>query len=277
MSRVAVWLLVAALPAACVAHDGAPTSGNPTGGGGKADGYGTTITFAGDFTQAADGDLVAGSSIHIAYDLDRLTACRAESGGSDQWGVTGWAQFDAGSATPFALSRLDPHGTAQPIVAGLDIPRTAKHLQLWFSESNVYGCNAYDSDDSANYQFDVTHPASTGATLAFGSDDGAPVVTGSVHAGGDVTVHYEPSRLATCSGSSGGHAAWGVTGHYQVDGGAVHDLMVTRADGSDLVASDAVFSAPRGHDLALWFEATSVWGCHAYDSAFGANYHVAIE
>ena len=53
--------------------------------------------------------------------------------------------------------------------------------------------------------------------------------------------------------------------------------MVSRADGETLVASDPQVTVPRGHDLALWFEATSVWGCHAYDSAYGANYHVTIE
>ncbi len=53
--------------------------------------------------------------------------------------------------------------------------------------------------------------------------------------------------------------------------------MVSRADGSSLVAADPTIAVPRGHDLALWFEATNLWGCHAWDSANGANYHATIE
>ncbi len=72
-------------------------------------------------------------------------------------------------------------------------------------------------------------------------------------------------------------AAWGITLHWQVDGGAVHDVSAARADGSFLAPADPVITMPHGHDLALWFEATSVYGCHAYDSDSGANYHVAID
>jgi hypothetical protein len=67
-----------------------------------------------------------------------------------------------------------------------------------------------------------------------------------------------------------------VTAHWQVDGGAVHDVLATRADTDFLVAADPQIAMPNGHDLAMWFEATSVWGCHAWDSAYGANYHFAI-
>jgi hypothetical protein len=68
-----------------------------------------------------------------------------------------------------------------------------------------------------------------------------------------------------------------VTAHWQVDGGAVHDVSVTRAESDVLVAGDPEIVPPHGHDLALWFEATSIWGCHAWDSADGANYHFTIE
>jgi Family of unknown function (DUF6209) len=72
-------------------------------------------------------------------------------------------------------------------------------------------------------------------------------------------------------------AAWSVTLFYQVDGGAKKQLLVTRAHGADLESSDPEVTVPRGRDLAMWFEAVNRWGCHAYDSAFGANYHIAIK
>ena len=73
-----------------------------------------------------------------------------------------------------------------------------------------------------------------------------------------------------------GHPAWAVTAHWQVDDGAVHDVPATRPETDFLVAADPQITIPNGHDLALWFEATSVWRCHAWDSAYGANYHFAI-
>src|SRR5438093_11142571 len=79
---------------------------NAAGGGGKADGSTPTITFRGDFTQSLRGTLLAGSPVRVTYDLDRLTACRGETNGSEVWGVTGWAQFDAAEPVSFELSRL---------------------------------------------------------------------------------------------------------------------------------------------------------------------------
>ena len=98
-----------------------------------------------------------------------------------------------------------------------------------------------------------------------------------IHGGDPVVLHYAPERLAQCAGSTGGHAACGITANWQVDGGTIHQVMVTRAAGSELVASDPTINVPHGRELAVWFEATSVWGCHAYDSDYGANYTYAIE
>jgi len=98
-----------------------------------------------------------------------------------------------------------------------------------------------------------------------------------VNAGDQLVVHYEPERLAQCAGSTAGNAAWSVTLNYQIDGGAVKKLLATRADGPNLVPADPEITLPRGRDLALWFEATNRWGCHAYDSNNSANYHIAIE
>ena len=47
--------------------------------------------------------------------------------------------------------------------------------------------------------------------------------------------------------------------------------------GGTLVAADPTITLPRGRDLELWFAATNVYGCHAYDSNESANYHFTIE
>jgi hypothetical protein len=65
--------------------------------------------------------------------------------------------------------------------------------------------------------------------------------------------------------------------YWQVDGGAVQSALASRIDGDELVAADPLVTVPPGADLAMWFEATSAYGCDAWDSAYGANYHFAIE
>ena len=258
-------LLAVTLLSACAASSSTET----TGGGGKADGTEPTITFTGDFQTRLDGSLLAGSPVRISYDLDRMTDCK-----SDAWGVSGSAQFDGGEPVAFGVSRL-ANGTVVPVDADLELPASASHVAIWFEINDKYGCHAYDSNDGANYQFDLDRKG-LGAVLAF-DPDFTNSQSGPIHAGDKVVVHYDPSRLSQCAGSTGGHAAWGITGHWQVDGGSTHDVMVTASEGSTLVAADPQITIPRGQDLALWFEATNVWGCHAYDSAFGANYHATIE
>jgi hypothetical protein len=245
-----------------------------SGGGGKADGETAQISFGDDWSETVRGDLVAGAPVRIVYDLDRLQECRGETNGSEVWGVTGYASFDGKEPVTFAVSRLDG-GVVKPVSAELDIPATAHSVELWFASSNRWGCISYDSNENANYEFSV-EAATTGAVLAFNADH-TESQSGAVVGGTQVVVHYEPERLATCAASSGGYAKWSVTMHYKVDGGSEKSLLVTRAEGSDLVPSDPTISVPRGSDLEVWFDATSVYGCHEYDSNGGANYHYAIE
>src|ERR1043166_500597 len=63
----------------------APDPEGTSGGGGKADGSATRLVFSEDFSQHAEGSLVAGDTIAISYDLDRITDCRGETGGSEVW------------------------------------------------------------------------------------------------------------------------------------------------------------------------------------------------
>jgi len=247
---------------------------SPGTAGGKADGDLTTLAFADDWSESADGALVAGLPIRIEYDLDRLTACRGSTNGSEVWGITGYASFDGGEAKAFEVTRL-VNGRAVAAPIELDIPARAARVEMWFQNTNRWGCIAYDSNEGANYAFDIEARADV-AYAAF-TADGAEDLPRVVKAGDQLVVHYEPERLAECAGSTGGNAAWAVTLDYQVDGGAVKQVLVTRADGPNLVPSDPEITLPRGRDLALWFEATNRWGCHAYDSNNSANYHIAIE
>ncbi len=259
------------LVAACAAD---PHTAGSTAGEGKADGTEPTIAFAGDFTQTVTGALLAGSPVRVQYSLDRVTACKAESNNSDVWGATGYAVFDTGEQTSFSVSRLDT-GHTVPVDAEVQLPAAATSVAFWFTSTNEWGCIAYDSNYGANYGFSIDRHG-LGAVLDFGGDWSFSQ-SGPVHAGDQIVVHYTPDRLSQCYALSNEMAAWGIPAHWQVDGGTVNDVMAARPDGSQLVAADPVITVPRGHDLALWFEATSIYGCHAWDSAYGANYHVTIQ
>jgi len=273
MTRTLPYLATAlATLAACAADQ--PTSNTTGGVGGKADGQAVTLTFDAGWNEVADGPLVAGDTVRIDYDLDRLTACRGTDMGSEVWGVTGFAQFDGGQPTSFALSRI-AGGEVVPVVAELELPAGAHHVALWFQNANKWGCVAYDSNDSANYGFDLE--AHDGTEVVAFEADWSETQSGPIHAGDQLVVHYDPARLSGCAGSTGGHAAWGITGYYQVDGGTVKSVFASRAEGAELVAGDPAITVAHGRDLAMWFEATSIWGCHAYDSDLGGNYHFAIE
>ena len=272
MLRDALMFSFATVLAACATD--ATSAANEAEGGGKADGSEPTISFQADYTQSASGTLLAGSTARVHYDLDRLQTCRGESNNSDVWGVTGYALFDDGTQTQFALSNL-VGGKATPVDAELELPASASGVQLWFSISNEWGCIAYDSSYGSNYGFAIDRHG-LGATLDFAAD-GSFTQSGAIHAGDQIVVHYSPDRLKQCQAQSNEMAAWGIAMHWQVDGGAVHDAYAARANGSYLAPADPVIAVPSGHDLALWFEATSIYGCHAWDSSYGANYHATIN
>jgi hypothetical protein len=264
--------LLASLLVACSSEPGSSPHGG--GGGGKADGDEPTITFGVDFTQSIDGSLLAGSPVRVHYALDRVTDCHTQSGGSDQWSVGGFAQFGTDQPQTFDVSRLD-NGKVVPMDAELRLPGSASHVALWFQVSDRSGCVGYDSNNGLNYQFDIDRHG-LGAVLDFAADN-TDSQSESIHAGDQIVVHYAPERLADCAASSDGHAGWGITAHWQIDGGPVQNVQAARADGPDLVPSDPTLTVPRGRDLAMWFEATSLYGCHAVDSASGANYHFTVD
>jgi hypothetical protein len=271
MLRLSKFLATALVIAAC-AETPDPDSTDTTDG--KADGQVTTLTFARDWSEKADGALVAGLTVRVRYDLDRLTACRGYSNGSDAWGITGYAQFDGGAPQAFEVTRI-VNGHTVRNEPEVEIPARAAHVQFWFQNADRYGCVAYDSNENANYSFDIE--ARPDVAFAAFEANGSVDLPRSVRAGDNLVVHFDPQRLATCAGSSGGNAAWSVTLNYQVDGGTVKKILATRAEGPSLVAADPEITLPRGRDLAMWFEATNRWGCHEYDSNNSANYHIGIE
>jgi hypothetical protein len=98
-----------------------------------------------------------------------------------------------------------------------------------------------------------------------------------VHGTTPANVIYDANRLPQCRGNlSNGSPGWTITGFYKVNGGAVQSFWVA---GFSSVPNPPAPSIPltTSGALTVWFQVTSVWGCSAYDSDFGANYHFSIN
>ena len=111
-------------------------------------------------------------------------------------------------------------------------------------------------------------------TLTFAADFTAtassPLVSGT-----HVRVTYDPARLTACRGDLNGGPGWSITGFYRINGGTIGSFEaggLSPSHGTNLPI--IALSAPG--DLAMWFENNSAWGCDAFDSAYGNNYHFTI-
>ena len=123
----------------------------------------TTITFSANWTQVASQPLVAGQSVQIVYDDNRLVSqCGGTSpaggngGGGFAWAVSGY--YMIGNMAPALFSNTNGNGVITPPVAG--------DLQLWFTCGNTTGQTGVDSDYGSNYHFPVAPPPAVDAGAA---------------------------------------------------------------------------------------------------------------
>ncbi len=135
------------------------------------------------------------------------------------------------------------------------------------------GTTAEAEDDSASSRLGEDE-----ATLVFAANR-APTVRGKLVAGTRVKVEYDASRSG-CSGSTNtGKPAWSTTGHFRVAGGLLHDFFAagSNPDGSQQGVAPSFVLPARAGDLDLWFETGGLWGCHAWDTNYGQNFHFAVN
>jgi hypothetical protein len=131
-----------------------------------------TITFAAGFTQSAT-PLVAGQQAQVSYDASRLSTCRGELGYGS--GV-GWSIDGLYSVNGIAFQ--SPIGVAGADLANLALAPGALPsftlpfagtLQMWFENSDVFACTAWDSNYGANYSFTIAPPANAPGWVSGGS------------------------------------------------------------------------------------------------------------
>ncbi len=113
-------------------------------------GEAATIRFEGNFEERVTGTIQKGRKARIVYDAARLTQCRGEQGGSPFWAISGNYRIGSGPVRTFPVAGLN----ADPQGATIDLDASGE-LQVWFENTNRWGCHAFDSDFGQNYRFAV--------------------------------------------------------------------------------------------------------------------------
>ena len=140
--------------------------------------------------------------------------------------------------------------------------------------SAIGGCSSPVAEDDAELG---TSEAALGeaGTLTFGADFQVKV-SGTLEKGKKVRVAYDPSRLTACRGEQNGNPAWTITGHYKIGSGPVRSFEAGGFSPSGGTQAP-VLTLDASGDLQIWFQNNNRWGCNAYDSAHGSNYHFAVK
>jgi hypothetical protein len=223
-----------------------------------------TIEFDADFNETVDGTLRQGGTLVVDYDAARLPQCRdGANDGSAGWTITGFAK-SAGKTQSFYVaghasdSRIDENN---PPKAKIEL-ENAGDLELWFQVTSLSGCNGYDSNEGANYHFDVAGSTAAGAKIVYGAN-GSPTLSGKLVKGSSVRVEYDRSRLENCSQNAGVYVAYMQNGEPK--------------QYADVKSGAASIKLTRAGKLAMWFETNDEYGCHDTDSNDGANYEFDVS
>lgn len=218
-----------------------------------------------------NGPILAGGRVKIIYDLNRLPQCRASKYGMPAWSILGYASWDGGAPQTLALTAAG--AALQPVV---QVPETAKKLQLWFYNNDYYGCKAWDSQGGNNYAFDVAPPALPVA-LRFQAD-GSLSADAPLRQGGLAKIVYAAARLPTCRHTQGGLRAWNLYAGWRfLPGGQSGSAALLPDNPADNTLQQPLVPVPPGaKTLELWFSNSDSSGCVAWDSNNGQNHAFAV-
>ncbi len=114
-----------------------------------------TLRFAADWSTSGAAELRAGQDFLLSYDVARLGQCRAGYNGYQTWNVNARYRFDGGPVSEASLTETVGMYGRQAAPARIAAPPGARHLEVWFVNSDRGGCVAYDSAYGANYHFDL--------------------------------------------------------------------------------------------------------------------------
>ena len=232
-----------------------------------------TLSFNADWTIGQSGSLVAGGKAIVHYDLARLTTCRATYMQFPAWDIIANWNVDGGVGFNQSVTTELDSTTRVGTDITLDVP-PGRTLNMWFYDSDEYGCQSWDSNYGKNYSF----PIEPGPPAIHFAWPGFAVVADTLHAGGPILIDYDIRRLSECRAGEEG-PTWDVLAFYSFDGAPAQSQSLTTLTTSGRVQTSATIAAPAGaHTLSLWFEnENDDQSCTAWDSQYGANYSFALD
>ena len=256
----------------------AACGGDPTAGSEASyDTETSVLAFHADWRIEQVGELLEGGGVRIDYDAQRLTDCRGDMRGQPGWTITGYHSLNGAPPTAFYAAGFSPLTVPEESVIPLDQPGD---LEIWFQNTSIWGCSAYDSNFGTNFHFlvgDVGSAPDPGAEATIRFDaDGAPTLEGALRRDGRLRVDYAPERLEDCRGDQYGSPGWTITGYASLSGAEPKSFYVAGLSATGAV-EPAIIELDRSGQLELWFHNTSRWGCSAYDSDYGNNYRLDVE
>ena len=141
------------------------------------------IHFRSDWSNVQQGALVAGGSVTIDYDLQRLPQCFGSLyEGSPSWNTEAHARFLPGgevvSGPVSEFAYVD--GVGNQVVSipwELAIPSNADRVEFWFETGGSACDTAWDSNFEANFSFPV-QASGVQASVVWAGDGGAVIARG---------------------------------------------------------------------------------------------------
>lgn len=119
------------------------------------------IVFQDDWAEVLTGAPAQGGFLRIAYDIDRLPACRGEKSGLPAWTVEVFYTWDLSqpAAKVPVITVNGQTGLVEAVEPTIQVPAGATDIWLWARNSDVLGCEAWDSNLDNNYQFPIFEKA----------------------------------------------------------------------------------------------------------------------
>ncbi|WP_163786954.1 DUF6209 family protein [Myxococcus vastator] len=108
-----------------------------------------TLSFNANWDEPVAGTLRAGQEFIVNYDVARLPECRATYNGP-AWAIVAQYRFDNGPIQETVVT-----GSGRSVPAAITAPAGARHLEMWFRNTDRSSCVRYDNNYGANYHFAV--------------------------------------------------------------------------------------------------------------------------
>ncbi len=103
------------------------------------------------------GPIVQGGKLRLLYALDRLPNCRSTHNGYPGWTISLYYTFDLSvqaQELPMVMHNSFTH-TSAAWEQTIDIPADAENIWFWARNSDVSGCETWDSNMDQNYLFPI--------------------------------------------------------------------------------------------------------------------------